>query len=143
MDVPCPGATSNAGFRSSLRESPAEMCFTHSSAPAGTGFPCSPILRLSRRCSPSTGWRSSLKWSKQCSPPLTRSRSLWAWWNTPGSIPTHTAQSSRSPYTSPQFCKPCLLPLRLPGEEITGSTLPTQCCLEICPSAYWELPGTC
>lgn len=105
VDVPCPGqhGTLVSGGGSLFKS---QIYFTHSSVPAWKGSPCSRILRLSRRCSPSTGWRSSLRWSRQCSPPLTRSRSQWAWWNRPGSSPTHTAQSIRSPYTSPQSCKP-------------------------------------
>lgn len=87
----------------------AEIGFTYSSVQALMEFPCSQILQLSQIYSPSIGWRSSLKWSRLCCPPQTKSRSLWALWNRPGSIHIHRPQSSRSPCTSPQSCNSCLL----------------------------------
>ena len=71
-------------------------------------FPCSQILQLSQIYNPSTGWRSSSKWPRLCCRPLTMSRSLWAWWNTPGSTQLHRLRNSRSPCTSPQSGNSCL-----------------------------------
>lgn len=82
--------------------------FTYSSVQALMEFPCSQILQWNQIYNPSTGWRSSLKWSRLCCLPQTKSRSLWAWWNRPVSIQTRTAQSSRFPCTSPQSCSSCL-----------------------------------
>lgn len=80
------------------------LCNTHSLGRAWTGSPYSRRLRWNRRCSPSTSWRSSWRWSARCCPPRTRSRSRWAWWSRPGSSRSRRPRSSRSPCTSPPSC---------------------------------------
>ena len=70
-------------------------------------FPCSQILPLNQRYSPSTGWRSSSRLSGLCYRLQTKSRSQSASWSRQESIQSHRSQSSRSPCTSLQSCSPC------------------------------------
>lgn len=108
--------------------------FTYSSVQASMESPCSQILQLNQIYNPSTGWRSSLKWSRLCCLPQTKSRSLWAWWSRPGSTQIHRAQSSRSPCTSPQSCSSCL-PWSWASRQRKGKSklLSTGCGAPVCP----------
>lgn len=112
------------------------MYFTYSLERASMGFPYSQTLQWNQRYSPSINWRNSLRWSRQCCPLQTRSRSLWAWWNRPGSIHSRRPQSSQSPCTSPQSCSSWLRRSRerqRKGRERTnpsnGTVAPVKCFL--------------
>lgn len=69
--------------------------------PAWTGSPCSRRPLWCQRCSPSTGWSSSWRWSSQRCPPQRTSSTLWEEWNRPGSSRTDSTRSNRAPCTSP------------------------------------------
>lgn len=68
--------------------------------PTWKGNPCSQTPLWYLRCSLSTGWSSSWRWSGRCSPPRRTSSTQWEEWNTLGSSHTDRTQSSQSPCTS-------------------------------------------
>lgn len=68
--------------------------------PTWTGNPCSQIPLWYLKCSLSTGWSSSWRWSGRCSLPQRMSSTRWGEWNTPGSSHIDRTRSSQSPCTS-------------------------------------------
>lgn len=68
--------------------------------PTWTGNPCSQTPLWYLKCSLSTGWSSSWRWSGRCSLPQRMSSTRWGEWNTPGSSHIDRTRSSQSPCTS-------------------------------------------
>lgn len=114
VDIPCPKATKGRSGQCALTQLPLscltqkEKYFTYSSGRALKECPCSQILLWNQRHSPSTGWRSSWKWSGLCCPPQTKSKFLLPEWNKPESIQPHRPLSSKFLCTSPRSCTPYL-----------------------------------
>lgn len=77
---------------------------SYQAGPAWRGSLCSRTPPWCLRCSPSTGWSSSWRWSSQCCPPQRRSSTLWEGWSTPGSSHKGRTQSSQFLCTSPPSC---------------------------------------